>query len=313
MVIKKPENYRPIAIGIDHGYGNIKTAHTAFRTGLMESENKPILSTNYLFFEGRYYVVGENHLTYQGQKTDSQDFYILTLAALGEELIYRGYSEANVNLAVGLPLAWVSTQKESFKNYLMVKSDVEFFYKEKKFHIHFNGCSVYPQGYAAVLQYQMDGDNIVADIGNGTMNTMRIFNGLPREDSLKTEKCGVDICVKKICAELSKETGNDFPEDVIEMLIRKGIETPQNSIEKKTQSIAVQYAKDIRMKLLSYGWMPGLSRLYVTGGGSCILKNFSDICSEAGVVINDDIMANAKGYENLEKNRLAAMPTRKEA
>ena len=67
------------------------------------------------------------------------------------------------------------------------------------------------------MSYPLDGDNIVADIGNGTMNTMRIYGNLPREDSLRTEKYGVDICVKKICAELSKESGNDFPEEVIEI------------------------------------------------------------------------------------------------
>ena len=312
MVIRKPENYRPIAIGVDHGYGNIKTAHRAFRTGVIESESKPIVSNNYLYYEGKYYVIGENHITYQGQKTDSQDFYILTLAALGEELLHRGFCNANVNLAVGLPLAWVSSQKERFKNYLLEKSDVEFSYKDKKFRIHFNDCSVYPQGYSAVMSYPLDGDNIVADIGNGTMNTMRIYGNLPREDSLRTEKYGVDICVKKICAELSKESGNDFPEEVIEMMIRNGIGTPKNIAERKTKEIASSYAREIRAKLLSYGFIPGLNRLYITGGGSCIMKNFSQICEEEGVVLIEDIMANAKGYETLEQSRLD-MAMKKEA
>ena len=69
-----------IYIGLDHGYGNIKTAHRVFTTGVEAYDEEPIVSTNFVKYRDKYYVIGESHLVYQGNKTDSEDFYILTLA-----------------------------------------------------------------------------------------------------------------------------------------------------------------------------------------------------------------------------------------
>ena len=44
-------------------------------------------------------------------------------------------------------------------------------------------------------------------------------------------------------------------------------------------------------------------RLYVVGGGSCILKNFGSYGKDC-VTINDDICATAKGYELLAGQKL---------
>lgn len=94
-----------IYIGLDHGYGNIKTAHRVFTTGVEAYDEEPIVSTNFVKYREKYYVIGESHLVYQGNKTDSDDFYILTLAGLAEKLKFWGLHEAEVVLAVGLPLA----------------------------------------------------------------------------------------------------------------------------------------------------------------------------------------------------------------
>lgn len=37
-----------IIIGVDQGYGNMKTAHRIFRTGVEAYEEEPIVSKNYL-------------------------------------------------------------------------------------------------------------------------------------------------------------------------------------------------------------------------------------------------------------------------
>ena len=46
-----------------------------------------------------------------------------------------------------------------------------------------------------------------------------------------------------------------------------------------------------------------LMKLYVMGGGSCLIKNFAEY-DEARVTVNDDICATAKGYERLAENAL---------
>ena len=50
-----------VIIGIDHGYGNIKTANHIFKTGVAVSDTEPVFGTNVLFYNGRYYLIGEGH------------------------------------------------------------------------------------------------------------------------------------------------------------------------------------------------------------------------------------------------------------
>ena len=41
-------NSKPVIIGIDHGYGNIKTAHTCFKTGVSAYDKEPTFKSNLL-------------------------------------------------------------------------------------------------------------------------------------------------------------------------------------------------------------------------------------------------------------------------
>ena len=45
-------NNKPIIIGIDHGYGNIKTAHTCFPTGVTAHDKEPTFKNDLLIYEG---------------------------------------------------------------------------------------------------------------------------------------------------------------------------------------------------------------------------------------------------------------------
>lgn len=70
---------------------------------------------------------------------------------IAKELKRVGLSEADVHLAAGLPLTWVKAQREEFTNYLMRNERVEFEFNDRLYKVHFVGCSVFPQGYAAVI------------------------------------------------------------------------------------------------------------------------------------------------------------------
>ena len=80
----------PITIGVDHGYAQIKTAHFTFPTGLVEYEHEPYTQRNVLEYGGRYFVVGSGRQPLQRDKTRTEDYYLLTLAAIARELAYRG-------------------------------------------------------------------------------------------------------------------------------------------------------------------------------------------------------------------------------
>ena len=294
-----------IIIGVDHGYGNMKTAHRVFRTGVECMEEEPIVSKNFVKYKDKFYVIGESHLVYQGNKTDSEDFYILTLAALAEELKFRGLYEANVILAVGLPLAWMKSQGADFRCYLIKEQELHFEFRREKYHIHLCGVEIFPQGFAAVVNLgAMQGMNMLADIGNGTMNVMQIVDNKPLEKSLVTDKFGVGICMKEIQKELSKENGEDISEMLIEPLLRNGLQERTDSTAKKVEHIATRYTENIRRRLVDYGYKEGLVHLYVIGGGGCLIRNYSDLAEKTGVTFITDICANAKGYETLTEKKL---------
>ena len=46
-------------IGVDHGYGNIKTAGTVTKNGVTAYETEPIFSGNILEYGGMYYRIGD--------------------------------------------------------------------------------------------------------------------------------------------------------------------------------------------------------------------------------------------------------------
>ena len=97
-----------ILLGIDHGYGNMKTRHTVFKSGVKCYATEPAIASNVLVYDGKYYVIGESHKVFIASKSEDEDYYILTLAAIAKELATRGLKVADVFLAVGLPLNWLA-------------------------------------------------------------------------------------------------------------------------------------------------------------------------------------------------------------
>ena len=75
-------NSKPIIIACDHGYGNMKTAHAVFKTGVTAYDKEPTFKSNLLVYQDRYYLIGDEHKEFTAEKMNDQDYYILTLAAI---------------------------------------------------------------------------------------------------------------------------------------------------------------------------------------------------------------------------------------
>ena len=147
------KDYKGIKIiGVDHGYGNIKTANTCFPTGVLSSNLEPVFTTDLLIWNGKYHSIGVGHKEFIADKFLDDDYYILTLAAIARELRRERIVEAKVHLAVGLPLTWLSSQKEDFKKYLMKNSKVKFVFRAVEYSIEFVGIDIFPQGFPAALR-----------------------------------------------------------------------------------------------------------------------------------------------------------------
>ena len=144
---------------------------------------------------------------------------------------------------------------------------------------------------------------MIADIGNGTMNVMMIINRKPVESKCWTEKLGVNQCVISAQNLLLDKHGVKVEDMIIQNTIRNG--TADISAEYLDCIIcsAKSYAEDIFTALRKYEYNPKLMRLYVVGGGGCIIKNFADYDKERVTIIGD-ICATAKGYEQLAVSTL---------
>ena len=287
-------------IAVDHGYGNIKTANTVTPTGITAYETEPIFTGNILDYNGTYYRIGEGHKEFIPDKAIDEDYYLLTLMAVARELNIFSIQEADVHLAAGLPLTWIRHQREEFRSYLLQNLEVSYRFNNKDYHIRFVGCSLYPQGYPAIVNRLGDlkGTNLLADIGNGTMNILYINNKKAQESRCWTEKFGVNQCLIAAKNAILDRFGVKIEEATVEQVLRfKAADISAPYLDCIT-AVARQYVANIFSTLRKYEYNPDLMRLYVVGGGGCMIRNFG-MYDESRVTILDDICATAKGYEHL--------------
>ena len=289
-----------VIIGIGHGYGNIKTANHIFKAGVLKSETEPVFQTNMLVYGGKYYLIGEGHKEFNADKISDEEYFILTLVGIAVELSDYGLTEANVHIAAGLPLTWVAGQKSEFAAYLTRNKEVSFIFDRVPYHIKIVGAKIYPQGYAAVAEFasRMRGVNMIADIGNGTMNTLTVTNGAPQQGRMFTEKFGTHQCTLAVREQFSRKTQRELDDAIIEEVLVNGTSNLSDDDLKIITDTATEYVNGIFRRLREHGYDDKSTTLYVTGGGGCLVKNFYKY-DESRVFFVDDIRAAAKGYEFL--------------
>ena len=227
---------------------------------------------------------------------------------------------AKVHLAAGLPLTWhfsvqgkapvelfiaVATQKEDFQKYLLQNDSVDFTFRNKEYRVEFAGADIYPQGFAAAFYRLQDfkGINMLADLGNGTMNIMYINNSRPVEKKCFTEKYGTYQCVLAVREGLLKELGTVVDDLVIEQVIRTGTADIGEKYLTVIRKTASDYTREIFHKLREREYNPELMRLYVVGGGGCMIQNFGEYDKDRVTIVRD-ICATAKGYEAMTVRKI---------
>ena len=292
-------------IGIDHGYGNIKTANHIFRTGVAAYDREPQLSTSVLAFGGRYFNIGEGHKEFTPDKQTDDDYYVLTLAAMAMELADEGVTEANVIIAAGLPLTWTGDQMATFAAYLTKNEYVAFTFQRVNYKLHILGARVYPQGYAAVADFAgaMDGVNMIADVGNGTMNILTVINGVPQMDRMFTEQFGVYQCVLRVREAFMRKKHRRIDDAIIDEVLITGTANISSGDLEIITDAAQGYVDELFRHLREHGYDESTMTLYITGGGYCLVRNFGCFDPER-VVLIEDICAAAKGYEYLAELQL---------
>lgn len=294
-------------IGLDHGYGNMKTANYCFPTGLATFDYPPMLSRDLLEYDGKYYQIGLGHKHYAPSKVDDEEYYILTLAGIAKELSRNRVTEATVHIAAGLPLTWLASQMEAFRAYLLRNKEVTFRFRNVDYRIIIHGVDIYPQGYAAIAVQdpELFKQTLLCDIGNGTMNLLHLKNGIPDPRRMRTEKMGTQQCVQAIQDAIMNRYQVPMDEEIITEFLTTGNAALPKDYLKIMRQAAEEYVKTIFLHLNDYDYTPETMQLYVVGGGGCLIQNFRKT-NPKQVIINPDICATAKGYEYLAASFFAA-------
>lgn len=289
-----------IIIGIDSGYGNIKTANCCFPASVSAYDKEPVFKENLLVYESKFYLIGEGHKEFLADKTRDLDYYVLALAAIARELNIRKMTCGKIRIAAGLPLTWVSGQRDEFRDYLLQNKAVDFSFRNVSYHVEIVGVDVFPQGFAAVADRLSDfrGVNMICDIGNGTMNIMFINDKKPVSGNMFTEKYGTHQCLLAVRENVMRAHHTTVDEAIINRVFRFGTADIKEEYLKTITDTATDYVEGIFQRLREHEYNPELMRLYVLGGGSCLIRNFG-VYDASRVTINDDICATAKGYEYL--------------
>ena len=292
-------------IAVDHGYGNIKTANCCFPTGVIESDTEPTFIHDLLVWDGKYYSIGAGHKEFIADKFEDDDYYVLTLAAIARELRQEKITEAKVYIAAGLPLTWVANQKDRFKEYLVRNKKEKFVFRGIEYAVEIVNAGLFPQGFAAAAEHisEFKGANMLCDIGNGTMNLLRIVNKKPDIQNMFTEKYGTHQCALAIRENMLKVHHTVVDEAIITEILRTGTADIDKEYLETIIATAKEYTAGIFRRLREREYDPKLMKLYVVGGGGCLIKNFAEFDKDK-VFINSDICATAKGYEYLAEQYL---------
>ena len=294
-----------ITIGVDHGYAAIKTAHFSFPSGLVAYEHEPYTQKDVLEYEGRYYVVGSGRQPLQKDKTQTMDYYLLTLAAIAKELEYRNAERtATVLLAAGLPLTSFGRDKKKFREYLLRDgSPVLFRYEGNEYAVTISDVKLFPQGYAAVLTQSglLDEPSvIVADIGGWTVDLMRLDNRIPNAATCRSLELGMIRCIDEISEQVRRMMGVSMTSAQIESVLRGDASSMDDRVKAIIHAQADKYIQNLLAAITESGLDTRAMPTIFLGGGAALMKRrVSPTNALCRPFILDDVSLNAKGYERL--------------
>lgn len=293
-----------IVIGIDHGYGYIKSAETIIKSGIEAYPVKPPFDEDILEYNRQIFVAGQIRNEHPADKTKNDDYFYLTLVSLAKELKAHGLKEADhVILSVGLPYSFFTTQKEEFRNYLMKKKTLTFKYEGIKYSVTLKDVYVYPQGLpvlALEMEQYRDQTVSVCDIGSRTIDVITYRRGKPLYDScFSIDKKGTLDCVDTVEKNFLPKFEKKIDEEDVQLIMQKRQTSLPITQESFVKEIIKFYARDV-LKLLDSKLM---DNLILCGGGASVVKNYGGKL-RPGITVNEDIFCNAKGYEILTCNRL---------
>ena len=294
-------------IGIDHGYYAIKTRHCSFPAGITAyGSQEPYTRRNLLEFDGNFYLCGTGRQPLQKDKTQTDSYYLLTLAAIAQELKARcAPPECSITIAAGLPLTSFGRDKEKFTAYLLrPPQPVVFRYEDTEYRVTIEDVRLFPQGYAAVLtepDLVVDEPSLLAmDIGGWTVDLMRIDNGVPNADTCHSLELGMIRCMDTVREEVRRQTGLTVTDAQIEKLLAGGPCSLNETVRQIVREQGRSYTERLLSAVMEAGFDYKALPVIMLGGGAAIVSRQIRPCDGlCRLVALPDDKLNAIGYERI--------------
>ncbi len=295
-------------IGVDTGNRCIKTRNTVFVAGVRQFEMPPAVMQDVITFNGKYYMLSNERVAYLQDKTQTEEYFVMTLFAIMKELKTRGIvpqknNPVPIHLGVGLPPSHVARLHDRFIQYFN-RGQVNFRFNEQAVSLKILDVRLLAQGYAAITSLPAEVRKCphayIVDIGGYTTDVMALERGMLDPKFCESLDYGVIQLYNQIQRQIHMRTGKKFSEDIIDEMLSEGenVDFDKQIIQIATQ-MKTAYTEEILRKLLEFDVDLTIHRGIFVGGGASRLRP----CIEASPYVQrpcfvSDIHANAIGYEN---------------
>lgn len=298
-------------ISIDHGNYAIKTINHSFVAGLSEHTVKPPMTDEIMEYEGEFWTLTGNRLSYMRDKTQDERYFVLTLFAIAKELETAGRLSAfeQIDLAVGLPPEHYGILKNKFAQYFKRTGAVNFVYKDRPVSIIIRNVCVYPQAYAAVVPHAGKLLNtlmmFIVDIGGYTTDVLLLRNGKPDLQFCRSLEMGVITMNNEIIRKVGALHDMKIEDEHISAVLRGEETLLPEDVKETIQTATETHTRDILHKLRELQVDLRANPAMFIGGGSILFKEYikaSNLVTKADFI--EDPKANAAGYQLLATKQL---------
>ena len=147
-------------------------------------------------YDGKYWTLSSQRLSYMRDKTRDDRYFILSLFAIAKEMERSGrYSPLEqIQLAVGIPPEHYGMLRDKFAQYFK-RGIIKFAYKDKPYTVMIDRVMVFPQAYAAVVpQSSLVVHTLrifIIDVGGYTTDVLLLQNGKPDLQFCRSLETGI--------------------------------------------------------------------------------------------------------------------------
>lgn len=230
----------------------MKTCSQVFTTGLTIQDKKPARGEKFLFYEGKYYVLSENRIPYQRDKTHDDRFFILTLFAIVKELEENPQIQPEdviqVDLPIGLPPKHYAELCERYEAYFKRQGKIhDINYCGRTYHITIGEVMAFPQDYAAMMtmieKLQQIPKVVGIDIGGFTTDYLLMRKGNPDMEACDSMEKGVITMYNKIISGINSEYDILLEESDIDSILQGNTEFYEEAVVRMTEGMVQDFVK----------------------------------------------------------------------